>query len=192
MCPLLTGTLNAKHNYPEVNKQASDDQVQEDIDERDGFGVEFLGKPVNAESKSQDGIIESWIIVVNICHTCHDNKWKIVENPANNRIQPGIMDMVNVGLAEVFIASLPADKVPKDQDTKHAQAGSAAPVNRRVSEEVVFNNAVVPGTHAKANLEYRPLPEFRRKIILFVWVRDKGVVRSHHGNIQVNKVLEKW
>lgn len=100
--------------------------------------------------------------------------------------------MVDVGLAKISIASLPANKVPKDQETKNPQAGCATPVNKWVSEEVVFNNTFIPGTHAKTNLKYRPLPEFRRKIILLVWVRDKSVVGCHHGNIQVNKVLEKF
>lgn len=86
MCPLFTGTLNAKHNHPEVNKQAGDGQVQKDIDERRDFSVELLGEPVNAESKSQDSIVESWIVVVNVCHSSHDNEWEVMENPANNRI----------------------------------------------------------------------------------------------------------
>lgn len=86
MCPLLTGALNAKHKHPEINEHASDNQVQQSIDEPNSLCIELLGKPVNAKSKGKDGIIESRIIVVNICHPCHDNKGKIMKNPSNDRI----------------------------------------------------------------------------------------------------------
>lgn len=183
MCPLLTGTLNAKHNRPEINEHASDGQVQQSIDEPNGLCVESLGKPVNAKPKCKDGIIESWIIVVNICYSCHDNKRKIMKNPSNDRIYPRVVDMVNMGLAKVLVTSLPADKVPKDQEPKDAQAECASPVNKRVSEKVIFDGVVVPGAHTKADIENWPLPELRREIILFIWIRDKSIVRSHHGNI---------
>lgn len=99
--------------------------------------------------------------------------------------------MVNVGFTKVFVTSLPADKVPKDQKPKDTQAECASPVNERVSKKIVLDGVVIPGAHAKANVENWPLPEFRRKVILFIRVRDKGIVRCHHGNIKVNKILEK-
>jgi hypothetical protein len=50
---------------------------------------------------------------------------------------------------------------------------------------------VVPATHTKTDVKDRPLPESRSEIVLLVRVRDKRVVRSHHGDVKVDEVLEE-
>lgn len=50
---------------------------------------------------------------------------------------------------------------------------------------------VIPATHTKTNVEERPLPECGSEIILLVWIGDKGVVRSHHGNVEVDEILQE-
>ena len=40
-------------------------------------------------------------------------------------------------------------------------------------------------------MEERPLPELRGQIILLVRVRNQCVVGGHHGNVQVDKILEE-
>jgi hypothetical protein len=50
---------------------------------------------------------------------------------------------------------------------------------------------IVPAAHTKTNVENRPLPKCRSKIILFVGVRDERVVGCHHGYVKVDKVLEE-
>jgi hypothetical protein len=50
---------------------------------------------------------------------------------------------------------------------------------------------VVPAAHAETNIEKRPLPGSGSQVILLVRVGDKGVVRSHHGDVQVDKVTKE-
>ena len=50
---------------------------------------------------------------------------------------------------------------------------------------------VVPATHAQADVQDRPLPEVRSEIILFVGVGDEGIVRGHHGNVEVDEVAKE-
>lgn len=97
--------------------------------------------------------------------------------------------MINMSLIELTVTSLPAHEVPDDQKPKDAQTSRASPVNKRVSKEIVLDNAVIPGAHAKTNIEYWPLPELRRKVVLLIWIRDKGIVRCHHSDIQVDEIF---
>ena len=50
---------------------------------------------------------------------------------------------------------------------------------------------VVPATHTESDVEEGPLPEGRCEIVLLVGVRHQGIVGSHHGDIQMNEVLEE-
>ena len=52
--------------------------------------------------------------MVNVGHSCHDSKRDIMENPTDDGIQTGVMDVVDVGLVEFTITSLPAHEVPED------------------------------------------------------------------------------
>lgn len=40
-------------------------------------------------------------------------------------------------------------------------------------------------------MEEGPLPPLRGKVILLVWIGNKGVIRGHHSNIEVDEVLEE-
>lgn len=50
---------------------------------------------------------------------------------------------------------------------------------------------VVPAAHAEADVEDRPLPELGCKVVLLVWIGDKGVVGRHHGDVEVQEVPEE-
>ena len=50
---------------------------------------------------------------------------------------------------------------------------------------------IVPAAHAEADIENRPLPELGGEVILFVWIRDEGVVGGHHGYIKMHKVAKE-
>jgi len=51
---------------------------------------------------------------------------------------------------------------------------------------------IIPSAHAQTNVENWPLPWFRCEVILFVRIRDKRIIRSHHRDIEVNKIPQKW
>ena len=50
---------------------------------------------------------------------------------------------------------------------------------------------IVPAAHAETDMEDGPLPETGGEVVLLVGVRDKCVVRCHHSNIKMDKVLEE-
>lgn len=50
---------------------------------------------------------------------------------------------------------------------------------------------IIPPAHAETDVQEWPLPELGGEIVLLVWVRDKRVVRGHHGHVQVDKVTEE-
>lgn len=51
---------------------------------------------------------------------------------------------------------------------------------------------VVPSTHTETDVEEGPLPELGGEVVLLVGVRDEGVVRGHHGDVEMDKILEEW
>jgi hypothetical protein len=101
------------------------------------------------------------------------------------------VDLVDIGLLKLIIATLPSNEIPGNQEGDDAERGRGAPVDKRVAEEEVLDNRVIPSAHAKANFKNWPLPELGGQIILLVRVWYKRVIRSHHRNIQVDEVLEE-
>jgi hypothetical protein len=51
--------------------------------------------------------------------------------------------------------------------------------------------AIVPTAHAETDVEEGPLPELGGEVVLLVRVGDEGVVGRHHGDIQMDEVLEE-
>lgn len=99
--------------------------------------------------------------------------------------------MVNIIIAEILEASLPAEKMPKEQETEPNKTSAASPVNKRVSEEIVFDHTIIPRAHTQTNVENWPLPELGSQVILLVGIRDQCIIRSHHGHIQVNEIFQE-
>lgn len=97
-----------------------------------------------------------------VSDSSHGNKWQIVEEPANCWVDTSIVDLVNVPLAELAIASLPTDQIPDDNESYDAERGCRAPVDDWIAKKEVFGNVVLPRAHAKADIEDGPLPELRR------------------------------
>jgi hypothetical protein len=40
-------------------------------------------------------------------------------------------------------------------------------------------------------MEERPLPKLGSEVVLLVWIGDQSVVRGHHGNVQVDEILQE-
>lgn len=129
--------------------------------------------------------------MVHIGNTSHRNERNVVQNPADNRVDTRIMDMVDSSLAKIIIPTLPPDKVDEHHSDEGTERGGGTPVHHRVTEEEVFDDVVVPAAHAETNMKNGPLPVLRCEIVLLIRVRDERVVGGHHGNVQVDKVAEE-
>lgn len=129
--------------------------------------------------------------MVDVGDTGHGDEGEVVKGPADGGVDAGVVDVIDIGLLEIVVAALPAKQVPDDQEAENTEGGGRAPVHERVAEEEVLDDVVVPAAHAQANVQYRPLPELRGQIVLLVRVRDESVVGCHHGDVQVDEVLEE-
>ena len=99
--------------------------------------------------------------------------------------------MVDLCLFQLSIATLPTDEIPGNEKTDDSQGECAAPVDGRVAEKEVFHDVVVPAAHAEADVQDGPLPELGGEIVLFIRIRDKGIVGGHHGDIQVGEIAHE-
>lgn len=191
MSPLLIRTLHAKHKTSEVDKKPNGDHVQDGVHSSGDFHVQFPSDPVDAKAERENCIIKRRVVMMNVGHSCHDDEGQIVQNPPNSRIKSGVVDLIDVRLAQFLIASLPAKKVPDEQQTEANKTCGTSPVHERISKKVVLHDTVIPGAHAQTDVQYWPLPELRGQVILLVWVGDQSVVRSHHGNVQVDEIFQE-
>lgn len=148
-------------------------------------------RPVHDEAEGQDGKVESWVVVMDVGDTCHGDKRQVVKEPSENWIERSVVDLVDINLLELVIAALPSNEVPKNHQCHNAERGSGHPVDQGVAKEEVFDDRVIPAAHTETNIKDGPLPELRGKIILLVWIRDECVIRSHHGHVQMNKILQE-
>lgn len=191
MGPLLVGALHAEHDGTEMDEQPDDNGIEDGIHHCGHRGVDSASNPIHAETKGDDSVVESWVVVVDVSHTRHDDERKVVQNPTNSRVNAGIVDVVNLLLGKLLVSSLPAQKVPDEQETEANKTASASPVDERVAEKVILHNIVIPGAHAQTDVQDRPLPEVGGQVILLIRVGNQGIVRGHHGNIQVDEVLQE-
>ena len=172
---LLIVANHAEDNGREEDEEADHEQVQDRID---GPLVRLvlprygIGDPVDQEPKAQDRIVESGVVVVNVGDARHDDEREVVEKPAQHGIETRVVDVIDLRLLELDVASLPADQVPANYKTENTERSSAAPVDDRVSKEEVFGDAIVPAAHTKTHIQNGPLPKLGGKIILLIGVRD--------------------
>lgn len=186
--PLLVVTLHTEADGAESVEETDSGSIHGEVEsEVEGLG-ETAGHPVEAEAHAENGKVESGVVVVDVGDTGHGDEGEVVQEPADDGVDAGVVNVVNVVLAELVVAALPADGVPCDDQSEQSERGGAAPVHERVAEEEVLDNVVVPTTHAETDVQERPLPWSRGQIILLIWVRDKGIVGSHHGNVEVDEV----
>lgn len=78
--------------------------------------------------------------MVYIGDTAHRHEGDVMQNPANDRINTSIVDLINVRLLEIVVTALPANKVEDDNESEYNKTGSTTPVNCRVAEKEVFND----------------------------------------------------
>lgn len=121
--------------------------------------------------------------MVDVGDTSHDDEGQVVEEPANDGVDAGVVDLVNVELGKLPVPSLPAEDVPDGQKTKDTEPGSRAPIDEGVAEKEVLDDLVVPAAHPETNVQNGPLPPLRSQVILLIGIGHKGVVGGHHGNV---------
>lgn len=191
MGPLLVRAFHAENDGPEVDEQADDDGIKNRIHHCRNRGVDPAGNPIDAETKDEDSVVKSRIVVVDIRHTSHDDEGEIVQDPADSRVNARVVNVVDFLLAELLVSSLPAQEIPDEEEAKRNKTSSASPVDDRVAEEVVLDDVVIPGAHAETDVQDWPLPEVRSQVILLIRVGNQGIVGGHHGHVQVDEVLQE-
>lgn len=142
-----------------MDEKPNGDHVQDGVHCSGDFHVQSPSNPVDAKAKGEDCIIKRRVVMMNIGHSCHEDEGKIVQHPTNGGIEPRVVDLIDVLLAQFLIASLPAKEVPDEQQSEGNETCGASPVHKRVSKKVVLDDAVIPGAHAETDIQYWPLPE---------------------------------
>ena len=188
---LLVGASHTPADRNEVDVKADDDGVQNAINNGLDGVVAVACEPINKEAEVEDGEVKSRVVVVHVGHTSHDNKGKVVQEPASQRIQSCVVDVVDLAIGEVVNASLPSKDVPDDDQTGNTKRSGGAPVDERVAKKEVLDDIITPTAHAKTNVKERPLPPLGSKVILLIGIGNQSVVRCHHSDVQVDEVMEE-
>lgn len=191
VCPLSVGSFHTEGDSSEHPEQSNDNSVEDGVDSVLHSARETARNPVSAESEAENSEVKSGVVVVDIGDTTHGHEGCVMQNPADNGVDTGVVDLVNILLGQLGVTALPANQVVGDKKAESGDRSSTGPVDEGVTEEEVLDNVVVPAAHAETNIEKRPLPRSRGQVILLVRIGDKSVVRSHHGDVQVNKVTKE-
>jgi len=174
--PLGMGSLHTEGDGSEHPEQSNDDSVEDSVDAVLHSARETARDPVGAESETEDSKVKSRVVVVDVGDTTHGHERCVMQNPTDDGVDTGVVDLINVLLGQLVVTALPANQVVGDQKTESGNRSSTGPVDERVTKKEVLDNVVVPAAHAETDIEERPLPRSRGQVILLVRVRDKGVV----------------
>lgn len=112
MPPLRTRALHTKADSPEQPKQADNQHIQGAEKHPVDLPVEPARAPVQTEARGQDGKVQRGVVVVDVSDAPHGYEGEVVQEPADDGVHAGVVDLVDVGLLEVRVAALPADQVP--------------------------------------------------------------------------------
>ena len=81
--------------------------------------------------------------MVHVCHTRHSNERVVVEEPSNDWVDAGIMDMIDVNRLQFCIASLPSYSIEENEKTEDAERSGGNPVHEGIAEQEIFDNCLV-------------------------------------------------
>lgn len=187
---LLVRANHAPADGHEEDVKPNNSRIEDTI--ANALGELALGpeEPIGKEAEGEDGEVKRRVVVMDVGDTAHDDEGQVVKEPADDRVDTSVVDLVNAVLVELLVATLPAESVPNDEKAKDAETGSGAPVDKRVAKQEVLDGLVVPTAHSQANVEDRPLPPLGSQVILLVRIGNKSVVGGHHGNV-LSRVLEE-
>jgi hypothetical protein len=187
----LVWSFHSPGDGHEQDVQPNSRRIQETVDSDLQVLILALEHPVCNEAKGKDGEVESRIVVVDIGDTSHSHEGTVVQEPSDHGVDTGVVDLVDVYLLELSITTLPAYEIPCDHECQDTKGSGRTPVDERVAEEEIFDNVVVPAAHTESDVQNGPLPELRGEIILLVGIRNQSVVGCHHGNVQVDEILQE-
>lgn len=114
MPPLRMTPDHAKANMPEQHKQPHNDHIQEPIDSPLDFPAESPRRPIDTEARRQDGEIKRGVVVMHVRDTRHGDEGEVVQEPADDRIETRVVDVVDVRRLQLVVAALPPDQIPED------------------------------------------------------------------------------
>jgi hypothetical protein len=184
-------TLHTEAESAEEPEHGKDSDVKNSEDRPLNALAEVTSVPVEAEARAQDSEVESRVVVVNVGDTGHGDERQVVQEPAEHGVDARVVEVVDLRPGELVVAALPADRVPGDHAEEEDDREGRAPVDERVAEQEVLDDVVVPAAHAETDVQERPLPRLGGEVILLVGVGNEGVVRGHHGDVQVNEVAKE-
>lgn len=191
MRPLHVRALHTEADGSEQNKQTNNDRVKCKVNGVLHGLVQLSCGPINNKAKSDDGKVESRVVMMNVGNSGHGNEGKVVQEPTNDGIDTGIVEVVDIALREFVVAALPANAVPDDHEAENGKGGSGSPVYEGVAKKEVLDNVVIPAAHTETNMEEWPLPRGGGEVVLLVGVRNEGVVGGHHCNVEVDEIAEE-
>lgn len=168
MAPLLVVALHTKAESAEQPEHAKDSNVQQRKDAPLHALAKLARVPVDAEAGAEDGEVEGRVVVVHVSDTGHGDERQVVQEPADDGVDAGVVEVVDLGPGELVVAALPADGVPGEHAEEDDERKGRAPVDERVAEQEVLDDVVVPTAHAEADVEQRPLPGLGGEVVLLV------------------------
>lgn len=124
----------------EQDEQGDDDDVESRVDAQLYLLRKLSRRPVHTEASAQDSKPQGRVVVVDIGDTTHGHKGNVVQEPSDDRVQASIVDLVELMRLEIIISSLPADKIPKNDQTEDTKGGGGAPVDNGVTKKEIFDN----------------------------------------------------
>ena len=133
-------THHTEANRPKQPEEPDNGDVKGTKDGPVDLLVQLARAPVDAEASGKDGEVQSRVVVVDVGDTAHGDEWKIVQEPSDDGVEAGVVDLVNVGGLEVFVAALPTDEVPDYHEGEDTERGGGAPVDDWVTKEEVLDD----------------------------------------------------
>lgn len=83
--------------------------------------------------KREELLVGGTHVVMNISDAGHDDERQIVQHPADDRVETGIVDLVNVALRQIIVASLPSDEIPGEDCGEDSETRGGSPVDDGIS-----------------------------------------------------------
>ena len=112
MRPLLVAALHAEAESAEEPEHADDSNVQHGENAPLHALAEVAGVPVQAEAGAEDGEVERRVVVVDVSDTSHCDEGQVVKEPAEDGVDAGVVELVDLRQGQLLVAALPADGVP--------------------------------------------------------------------------------